>query len=152
VVMLNPSTADAQKNDPTVARVCSFLRAQGVRRFVVTNLFAFVTPYPEDLAKAHHEGIDVVGPENDATIAKLAAGARLVLVAWGTCSAAPRLARERVREVCLAEGGALVKSDLMALARTKQGAPAHPLYLPASLTPAPYDLAELLRWVRSSAR
>lgn len=147
VVMLNPSTADAEENDPTVARVCSFVRASNARKLCVTNLFAYQSPYPDQLAKEAREGRDVVGPDNDEAIARLAADARFILVAWGSCAAAPRLARDRARALCTGDG-VLAGRELLALRVTKAGAPEHPLYLPGSLQPALYPPNELERWMR----
>lgn len=151
VVMLNPSTANANENDPTLARVCSFMRAAGMRRFVVTNLFAFVATYPEVLVATARMPFDVVGPENDETIAEHARKARLILVAWGACTAAPKLARQRARALCL-EGGPLARYDLHALRVTSDGAPAHPLYLPALLKPTGYPREQLRRWCLGGGR
>lgn len=146
VIMLNPSTADQDTNDPTVARVCGFLRAEGIQDFTVMNLFARVTPYPSDLVQEVSQGLDVVGPENDATIARLAAEARFVLVAWGMCSPAPKLAKERARALCTGTGP-LAGRELHALRVTSAGAPEHPLYLPGTCRPTPYARADLERWI-----
>lgn len=136
VVMLNPSTADDAKNDPTVERVCRTLRAAGMNRLTVTNLFAFRTPYPEELVKASRNGVDIVGPDNDKWIAHAATDARMVLVAWGSCSAAPKLA----------------KAELLALRTTGDDAPSHPLYLPKSLVPQPYAHSRLWSWIMSTGK
>ena len=146
VVMLNPSTADGTKNDPTVERVCRTVRAMGVHELVVANLFGFRTPYPAALVKAHHDGVDVVGSANDQIIAQNAKQARFILAAWGSCSDAPALARERARVLCFG-AGPLAGRELLALRLTKEGAPAHPLYLQKSLMPTPYPRAQLERWV-----
>src|SRR5689334_19453129 len=59
-VMLNPSTADATNDDPTIRRCIGFAREWGCGRLVVLNLFAFRATDPADLKRA----IDPVGPEN----------------------------------------------------------------------------------------
>lgn len=151
VVMLNPSTADDAKNDPTVERVCRTVRAAGMHTLTVTNLFAFRTPYPEELVRASRNGVDIVGPENDERIAHAAKDARMVLVAWGSCSAAPKLAKERAKALCFGDGP-LAKAELLALRTTGDDAPSHPLYLPKNLVPQPYAHSRLWSWIMSTGK
>jgi hypothetical protein len=145
-VLLNPSDANAYENDPTVGRMCSFVRAMRKQWFALANMFAFKTPYPEEMLRAHREGVDIVGPENDATIAKLAAAADMIIVAWGSCSKAPGLARGRAREL-VSPGGPLHGRQLHALRVTSGKAPEHPLYLPSELIPHEYSMATLMEWI-----
>ena len=48
-VMLNPSIADDQQDDPTVRKCMGFAAANGCNSIVIANLFAFVSPYPAAL-------------------------------------------------------------------------------------------------------
>lgn len=85
-VMLNPSTADGSKDDPTIRRCRGFARSWGYGGFVVVNLFAWRATKPADLAKAMRAGRDVVGPLGDRAIRDAACGgqlAPLVVAAWG---------------------------------------------------------------------
>ena len=61
-IMLNPSNADATKNDPTVERCCKRAQALGYGRLIVTNVFALRNTDPAALYAA----ADAVGPRNDA--------------------------------------------------------------------------------------
>jgi len=79
VIGLNPSTADATVNDPTIRRCLGFAKSWGYGTVVVTNLFALRSPYPKTLRAAS----DPVGPEADAWIGRLVAETELCLVAWG---------------------------------------------------------------------
>ena len=62
IVGLNPSTADTQKNDPTIRRCIGFAEEWGYENLCVMNLFAWRATYPRDLKNA----ADPVGPENAA--------------------------------------------------------------------------------------
>lgn len=122
-VMLNPSTADANNDDSTIRRCIGFAKALGATGLAVVNLYAFRATQPADLWTAD----DPVGPENDAeleTFLKMAAGHHFpVIAAWGANAKPDRVAR------LLQMRGS---DRLQALGVTKDGAPRHPLYLPAS--------------------
>lgn len=127
-VMLNPSTADHQIDDPTIRRCVGFAHLLGANGMVVVNLYAYRATNPTDLWSA----ADPVGPDGDATIAEfLELSARHggpLIAAWGAHARADRVA------AVLAMRGA---DRFQALGLTKSGAPRHPLYLPASARPMP---------------
>lgn len=130
-IMLNPSTADAELDDPTIRRCVGFARSLGAAGLVVVNLYAYRATKPADLWKAS----DPVGPDADLYIAGVAArtvneGAPLI-AAWGANAKADRVAR--VRNIIATHG-----AQLAALGVTKDGAPRHPLYLRADATPEPW--------------
>jgi hypothetical protein len=80
-VMLNPSTADASKDDATIRRVINFSRAWGAGQIRVYNLFAFRATQPSELKKAP----DPIGPDNDYYLSGIPqhSGSR-VIFAWGS--------------------------------------------------------------------
>lgn len=124
-VMLNPSTADALDDDPTIRRCIGFAKSWGFGGLVVTNLYAFRATEPADLWKAD----DPIGPDNDGHVRRWASTANLVVMAWGNHgtfggrgSAVMRLLRE---------GGCRPAY----LKITGNGQPGHPLYLPSNLMP-----------------
>src|SRR5881396_744410 len=78
-VMLNPSTADAMHDDPTIRRCIGFARNWGFGGVDVVNLFALRATDPRALRRAH----DPVGPANDRHIASAGSRASLVILAWG---------------------------------------------------------------------
>lgn len=121
--MLNPSTADAEKNDPTVRRCIDFAGRWGARELVVVNLFAYRSTDPYKLRLTH----DPVGPENNAAILRACDGARKIVAAWGTHGS--YLSRDR-QVVQLLDG-----HSIFCLGVTKDRDPRHPLYVPAE-TPA----------------
>src|SRR3954470_11499675 len=49
-VMLNPSTADDEVDDPTIRRCMGFARREGLGGIVVANLYALRATYPKSLA------------------------------------------------------------------------------------------------------
>ena len=115
--MLNPSTADAEKFDPTVRRCFGFACDWGFGSMEVVNLFAFRSTYPEQLKKVS----DPVGPENDVIILKAVKESDLVVAAWGIHG---RLHGRDLKVQRLIEG---IK-DLHCIGTTKAGAPLHPLH------------------------
>lgn len=129
-IMLNPSTADETKNDPTVERCMRRAITWGFDALDVTNLFALRSTDP--IALRSHAS--PVGPGNDESILRVAKIAELVIVAWGQYG--PLQHRAAVVLAMLREAGIA----LHALKVSKDGSPAHPLYLPYTLQPQPYDV------------
>jgi hypothetical protein len=126
---LNPSTADSKKDDPTIRRCTRFAHDWGYAALCMTNLFAFQTPDPKILMAAE----DPIGPENNGTLQRVAAGAGIVIAAWGTYG---RYLRRGVTV-------ATMLPDLHCLHQTKDGMPGHPLYLRADLMPRPFTLGTM---------
>lgn len=60
-VMLNPSTADASANDPTIVRCRNFAYSWNYGSLEVVNLFAYRATNPRVLRTVQ----DPIGPEND---------------------------------------------------------------------------------------
>ena len=123
-LMLNPSTADAESNDPTVERC--YRRAKCNPDFgglVVTNIFAFRSTDPKQLLKQE----DPIGPGNDSAIQVNALSAGMVVCGWGQHGSL----RGRANAVI----ELLLGVDLYALKVNKNGQPAHPLYQSYQLEP-----------------
>ncbi len=119
-VMLNPSTADEVKNDPTVERCERRSREMGFGGLMVTNLFAFRATDPFNMKKA----ADPIGERNDDAIKECASQSAMVICAWGNDGAfMDRSAAvvKMLREFC--------PDKLHALKITGQGEPYHPLYV-----------------------
>jgi hypothetical protein len=123
-IMLNPSTAGAEQDDPTVRRCIGFARRWGYAHLEICNLFALRATNPRLVVHAP----DPVGPENDLHIASAATRADMVLAAWGIHGGH----LERDKQVL-----AMLKPRcaLFALKRTLAGHPGHPLYVRASAMP-----------------
>jgi hypothetical protein len=124
-IMLNPSTADASIDDPTIRRCVGFARAWGYGGIVVRNLFALRATDPRSLR--HHA--DPIGPENDHCLRDGVEHDGITICAWGAHGVL-RDRGERIREAFTESGAVLYHLGL-----TKAGAPRHPLYLPRTATP-----------------
>lgn len=124
-VMLNPSRADHEVDDPTATRCIGYARRWGFGRLVLTNLFALRSTDPKALRSAS----DRIGPDNDRHLVEQARGASLVVCAWGNDGALGERWRRVVK--LLTEAGV----TLHALKLTGQGRPSHPLYLPGDAVP-----------------
>lgn len=120
-VMLNPSTADAARDDPTIRRCVGFAKSWGCGGIVVVNLYGWRSADSRALRAA----ADPVGPDNDRHIRAAAEQGHPVVAAWGSVGK-PESRVRRVREL-LAEVGVPVKC----LGLTKFGGPRHPLYVRA---------------------
>ncbi|MEL6362378.1 MAG: DUF1643 domain-containing protein [Pseudomonadota bacterium] len=127
-VMLNPSTADAVEDDPTIRRCISFAKREGCQGLLVENLFAYRATKPADMIAAE----DPVGPTNNAALQGAIRMARErgwpLIAAWG----ANPFAKKR---------GQLVAGwgRFQCLRKSKSGAPGHPLYVPGDTPLIPYN-------------
>ena len=118
---LNPSIADENIDDPTLLRCIGFADSWGYGGVVMANLFAYRATLPAEMKKAKNP----IGRGNNQWLQKLAGQSEIVIAAWGN------------------DGGYLTRSQqvrklipgLHYLRLNKSGEPAHPLYLPASLSP-----------------
>ena len=118
-IMLNPSTADERRNDPTIERCERRTRAMGAGAMAIANLHAFRATRPADLFRA----ADPTGPATDAGLARAAGAAGTVICGWGVHGAWG--GRGRAVETMLRARGV----RLHRLGATKDGHPRHPLYV-----------------------
>lgn len=118
-IMLNPSTADALVDDPTIRRCIGFARSWGYGGIVACNLFALRATDPREL-KTHP---DPVGPDNDRFLDIEYAITARAIAAWGIHGG------ERAKDVLKR------LHHLQCLGITKHGHPKHPLYALATLKP-----------------
>ena len=119
-MMLNPSTADADKDDPTIRKCIGFAKRWGFGAIDVVNLFAFRATDPTELLTA----ADPVGLENDGTTLDALRSARRVVLAWGQHDARVRkLVAERAKQFVWRA------RDAGTLGRSQSGSPRHPLML-----------------------
>lgn len=131
-VMLNPSTATEQQNDPTIERCERRARALGYGGFRACNLFAWRETSPALMKTA----ADPTGPENDAQLAAAAdwvGACGLILCGWGAHGT--HLGRGATVAQLLAATG----RHLGHLGLTRDGQPRHPLYIAYATQPARWD-------------
>ena len=127
-VGLNPSTADGERDDPTIRRCVGFAKALGCDRVEIVNLFAFRATKPQTMQAAR----EPVGAQNNAAIEAVCKKANYCIAAWGVRGGFE--GRDRV--VCQMLSG--LRIPLYCLGLTKGGFPKHPLYLPKSTPIRPW--------------
>lgn len=133
--MLNPSTADATKDDPTIRKVKGFTRRLGYGLALVVNVFSWRATKPRDcLANL----ADASPDENGKAICNAARG-RDVVCAWGAHEWAREEADNTVRSL------RHVGARLHCLGLSVGGMPRHPLMLPYSTELVGYDHKEVRR-------
>lgn len=134
-VMLNPSTADAILDDPTIRRCIAFAKYWGYDGIRVVNLVAFRATRPTDmlvwfLTRSQEELTEhmrlAVTATRQSDVAK-------VVCAFGRVPPVMQAHAERVcRHIKLWR-------NLHAIKLNKDGSPAHPLYLRGDLVPVLYQ-------------
>lgn len=129
-VMLNPSTADAEHDDPTIRRCIGFALAWGFKTLAVCNVYPLRATNPKDLISAG-AGREGDWAENDHHLIENAKNSELVICAWG----ARVISRSDERHVYALLKG-ITQPNVLGL--TKQGFPKHPLYLRADTQPQPW--------------
>jgi hypothetical protein len=135
-LMLNPSTADALKDDATIRKCMGFAHTLGYGGIEVINLFAYRSRDPEALLTPN---IDLIGPEYDFHLAFVARN-EMIVAAWGCDSTlkAPALRgrpAEVLRQIRAINPGIQIKC----FGKTKSGAPRHPLMLSYSTPLVDFD-------------
>lgn len=127
-VMLNPSTADATADDPTVRKCMGFAGRWGFTGLIIVNLFAYRTTDPLKLPSTKETA---VGPRNNEAILAAASQSTKVVCAWGIKG---RLFRRDQEVIDLLRP----RHDLFSLGSNKDGNPPHPLYLPYNTALLPF--------------
>lgn len=120
-IMLNPSTADASEDDPTIRRCVGFAKREGYGRLAVVNLYSMRATDPAEVRRAMWPN----GPDAAQHLAAaLSAADGPVICAWGADPVA--IGRRDLVLGMVRDAG----KTPMCLGMSKHGAPRHPLYLP----------------------
>ena len=128
-LMLNPSTADEFRNDPTVARCETRARNMGFGGMMVANIFAFRATQPAELKKAD----DPIGPDNAAVLSCWTQAADMTIAAWGAHGDHNGQGREVAQTL---------PEQTYHLGVTKHGHPRHPLYVSFAKAPERWSLQD----------
>ena len=128
-VMLNPSTATEERNDPTIERCQRRAARLGFGGMRIANLFAWRATRPADLRGAD----DPVGLENDALLLAWTSDVALTIAAWGVHGAF----RDRAAQVA-----PLLRGEVRHLGLTRDGHPRHPLYVRNDAPLLPFAVPE----------
>lgn len=118
-VMLNPSTADAFKDDPTIRSCARLARLNGYGSLEVVNLFAWRATKPKEL----YNCVAPVGPDNDNQIRLALDRCDDVACAWGAHALAQTRGQKVLQIINVRFGNALC------FGKTAHGSPRHPLYV-----------------------
>ncbi len=133
-IMLNPSTADAEKDDPTIRRCIGFAQEWGYGGLHVVNLFAFRATDPRELLSSY----SIEGSENQKWIKEISSLSDLIVCAWGNSPIVNKLQKKFGQSwkplLC-------IEKPLHYLQLSNDGTPKHPLYLPKKLTPISFDVS-----------
>jgi hypothetical protein len=117
-IMLNPSIADADIDDPTIRKVITFAKSWGYGGIFVGNLYSFRSTDPKVLRYTDNP----IGEDNIQHIQYLIGLTERVIYAWGNHQEEPKWLYDLVdNPYCI---------DV-----SKKGIPKHPLYLNGKLQP-----------------
>ncbi len=130
--MLNPSTADASLDDPTIRRCIGFAKEWQYDQLVVINLYSLRTPNPKDLWPHPNP----IGEDNDNCIQMMAKRYENIVCAWGANAKFDRV----VQVAAILENSG---ANLMCLGTTKNGSPRHPLYIKSTQLLMPWNIKML---------
>ena len=123
-LMLNPSTAGEETDDPTIRRCIGFARTWGYGWLMVCNLSPLRATHPADLKAAGPE-LEEVWKTNINVILQAAALADLLVAAYGAYGLWEDRGRRALEEV------QPVGHRVHCLGVTKEGHPRHPVRLAA---------------------
>jgi len=122
-IMLNPSTADHEKDDPTIRRCINFVKSWGGGGLYVGNLFAYRTSKPTILLQQANQKEDIVGILNDFNLRLMAHKCTRIVFAWGNNGSLYDRDKQIIK----------MFPDACCLDLSKNGHPKHPLYLKNNL-------------------
>jgi hypothetical protein len=136
IIGINPSTADASQDDPTIRRLTQFAQANGFGGFLMLNLFAYRASKTHVLRdKIHVVSLEhIIGPENDKYLKTNIKKADKVICMWGRYAKLPSINRAmKVYDM-------IPKDKRFCFGYNNDDSPTHPLFSPNPLTLRPFHL------------
>lgn len=130
-IMLNPSTADHSKDDPTIRRCIGFAKSWGYGGIIVCNLFAYRATNPKELLTVDNP----FGDQNAYLLREMLNEVSIVVCAWGNGTIIKKILKDKSP---IDVGGYIDTDKLHYIELSKDGIPKHPLYLKKYLTPKLY--------------
>ena len=115
-IMLNPSIACENKNDPTIKKLIAFSKSWGFGGFYVGNLYSNISPYPKNIVSIKK----IKEKKNVDSIKSMVKKSKLIIYAWGNNEKTPFWLKKIVKEPYCIE-------------LSVNGVPKHPLYLRKTL-------------------
>jgi len=121
---LNPSTANATSDDPTIKSIVRISYNNGYGGVFMTNLFAFISTDPS-LLKHNKE---IIGEDNNFWLHHISTKCKEIVFAWGNFNV-----HGRDKELLS------VFTNAKCLGVNKNGSPKHPLYQKANIKLVDYS-------------
>lgn len=112
-IMLNPSLADDNNDDPTIRRLINFSKKFNYGGFLVGNIYSTISPNPKEVDKS-----DGISDKNLVELLKLINQVEETVYAWGNNACEPEFLKDLV-------------SNPKCFGKNLNGSPKHPLYLPS---------------------
>lgn len=129
---LNPSTADANNDDPTLIRCINFSKSLGYDGLILVNLFAYRSPSPKVMKAVE----DAVGVKNDIYIIDAIRKTNKTILCWGNNG------NHNFRDTELMKMIKTYRNNFYCFGKTAKNCPKHPLYLPKNTTLEPFYMNE----------
>lgn len=117
---LNPSTADAEADDPTVRRLKGFAEREGYGTLAIANLLPIGRPFRQPCGNSPPE--ERLGLPADSYLTLAVIDAHAILCGWGACAKQAAARIDAVFSLLEASGRPLYRLGLNA-----DGTPTHPL-------------------------
>lgn len=117
-IMLNPSTADSDINDPTIRRCIGYAKSWGYGGIYVGNLYAYRATDPAVLKEVDN----AFGIDNEKHLKEMDSKCDKIVCAWGNGEGRPEHIFSKLNK-------------LHYLKLNVDGTPSHPLYLKKDLMP-----------------